>query len=83
MHRRGTTAGCNGFNDRVGAVRIETAESYRDTLPVSTFVPSAAVVPVIKLVAGRRHYVSHASCISSALLGSPRATEPLSQGTSV
>jgi len=49
MHRRGTAGGCNGFNDRIRAVRIETGESYRDTLPVSTFVPWATVVPVIKL----------------------------------
>jgi hypothetical protein len=33
MHRRGTTGSCNGFNDRIRAVRIETGESYRDTLP--------------------------------------------------
>jgi hypothetical protein len=39
-----------------------TGESYRDTLPVSTFVPWATVVPVTKLFVGRRHYLSHASC---------------------
>jgi hypothetical protein len=78
MHRRGTTGGSNGFNDRISAVRVQTGESYRDTLPVSTFVPWAAVVRVIKVVAGLRHYLSHASCISSAVLCFPRATERLS-----
>jgi hypothetical protein len=33
--------------------------------------------PFIKLFAGRRHYVSHASCISSAVLDFSRATEGL------
>jgi hypothetical protein len=40
--------------DRIRAVRIEARESYRDTLPVSTFVPWAALVPVIKLVLDAR-----------------------------
>jgi hypothetical protein len=68
MHRRGTTRGCNGLNNRVGAVRIETGESYRDTLAVSTFAPWAAAVPLIKLVAGCRNYVSHAVLHVSAVL---------------
>jgi hypothetical protein len=55
MHRRGTTGSCDGFNDCIRAVRIETRKSYRDTLPVSTLMPWAAVVAVIKIVAGCRH----------------------------
>jgi hypothetical protein len=39
--------------------------------------------PLSSFFAGRRHYVSHASCISSAVLRFPRATERLSCGTAV
>jgi hypothetical protein len=46
---------------------------------MSTFVPWAAIVRVIKLVAELRQYLSHASCISSAVLFFPRATERLAR----
>jgi hypothetical protein len=59
-----------GFNDRTGAVLVETGESHRDTLPCQSF-------------AGSRHHISYASCISSALLRFPRAGERRSRGISI
>ena len=64
------------------AVRIESGESYRDTFTVSTLVPRAARSSC-QACCWTRHYVSHASCISSAVLRFPCATERLSCGTSV
>jgi hypothetical protein len=76
------TWGCNGFNDCMRAVRVETGESYCDTLPFSTFVPRPVAAPATSSLLDAVTHVSHASCISFAGLRFPSAAERLSRGNS-